>query len=101
MVEHAAEVRVRFEPNGREIRVPRGTTLLEATRRAGLPMAYACDLEGLCARCGLVIVEGFDTLRPPSSREHRAKAQNGVPPDQRLACLVRLETDLVVRATYW
>lgn len=101
MPKPAPDVLVRFEPGGRSVRVPRGTTLLEATRRAGLPMAYACDLEGLCARCGLEIVEGVEALRPPSAREQRAKAQNEIPSEQRLACLVRLETDLAVRATYW
>jgi adenylate cyclase len=95
------DVRVQFEPGGHVIRVPRGTILLDATRRAGLPIAYACDLEGLCARCDLEILEGGAGLSAPSAREQRSKHDNGVASSHRLACLVRLECDVVVRATYW
>ena len=53
----AMECCVRFLPSEREIRVPAGTSLLEAARRAGLPVASACGADGICARCGLDILE--------------------------------------------
>ncbi len=92
---------VRFEPSGRRIRVPAGTTLLEATRRAGLPVASACGSGGICARCGLSILQADASLPDESERERRAKADNRIEPGLRLACRIALEADLVVTADYW
>jgi ferredoxin len=94
-------VTVRFEPSGREVRVLRGTTLLEAAQRAGLPVASACGSDGLCGRCGLEILEGGEALGPESAGEQRSKRRNRVDPRQRLACRVLLSADARVRATYW
>ena len=92
---------VRFLPSEREIRVPAGTTLLEAARRAGLPVASACGADGICARCGLDILEGGEQLAAESEGEARIKHDNRVDADLRLACRIPLECDLVVTAPYW
>jgi ferredoxin len=97
----AVHVTVRFEPVGREVRVPRGTTLLDAARRAGLPLASACGAEGLCARCGLEILEGLPAFGAEGEDERRAKLRNRVEPHQRLACRAVLGADARVRASYW
>lgn len=81
--------------------MPDGTTLLEAARRAGLPVASACGAGGLCARCGLEIVEGLDSLPGESPLEREAKARNRIDPRLRLACQVHPTSDLVVTAPYW
>jgi ferredoxin len=94
-------VTVRFEPSGREVRVLRGTTLLEAARSAGLPLASACGADGLCARCGLEILDGAAALDIESEDERRSKRRNRVDPRQRLACRVILSADARVRASYW
>jgi ferredoxin len=95
------EVRVRFQPSGREARVPQGTTLLEAARRVGLPVASACGDEGLCARCGLQILEGGEDLPPASPEEQEAKTRNRIDSELRLSCRLTLDRDLVVTAPYW
>jgi 2Fe-2S ferredoxin len=99
----AVEHQVRFEPSGRQVRVPAGTSLLEAARRAGLPVASACGAGGICARCGLTIlsVSGGPELAPESDSESRAKRANRVDPALRLACRIALAADLVVTAPYW
>ena len=94
-------VTVRFEPSGREVRVLRGTTLLEAARRAGLPLASACGADGLCARCDVEILDGGASLEAESESERRCKLRNRVDPRQRLACRVILSSDARVRASYW
>ena len=94
-------VTVRFEPSGREVRVLRGTTLLEAARRAGLPSASACGADGLCGRCGLEILEGEAAGGAESESETRSKRRNRVESGQRLACRVILSADARVRASYW
>lgn len=88
-------------PSEREIRVPAGTSLLEAARRAGLPVASACGADGICGRCGLDILEGAEGLPAESEQETDIKSANRVDEDLRLACRIRLECDLVVTARYW
>lgn len=90
---------MRFRPSDRSVRVPRGTTLLEAAGRVGLPVARACGGEGLCSRCGLRILVGAVSVE--SAEEARAKRANRVDPELRLACLARLEGNVVVTAPYW
>lgn len=92
---------IRFLPSEKTARVPAGTVLLDAARDAGLPVASACGASGLCARCGLRILAGADTVAPETSEERDAKRRNRVEPTLRLACRVRVEDDLVVTAPYW
>lgn len=94
-------MRIRFEPSGRCVEVEPGTLLLEATRRAGLPIARACGAEGLCGRCAIEILEGSDRLEAESAPEASAKRRNRVSPKARLACQVVVAGDLVVTASYW
>lgn len=102
MNESGPRCTIRFLPSAREVTIVAGeTTLLDATVAAGLPIASACGSEGACARCGLEIVEGAATLAPETERERRIKERNRIDPRQRLACRVRPEQDLVVRAGYW
>ena len=95
----APTVRVRFEPSGRELVVPAGTTLFQATRAAGLPLGSSCDGEGICGRCGLRLLAG--ALSPPGAREERVKRDNDVEPGLRLSCHARILSDVVVTTDYW
>ena len=81
--------------------MPVGTTLLEATQRAGLPIASACDADGLCAGCALRVVEGAEALDAERPDETAAKRRNRVEDGLRLACRVLLRADTVVTAPYW
>lgn len=93
---------IRFLPSERQVEIEAGEmTLLDATLRAGLPIASACGSEGACARCGLEIVAGGESLEPESERERRIKTRNRIDERQRLACRVRPTADLTVRASYW
>jgi 2Fe-2S ferredoxin len=95
------DARIRFLPSGRELRVARGTTLLEAARRAGLPMASACGAEGLCARCGVRVHGGVGALSPEGAAEARQKLHNRIDPALRLACRAAVSGDVEVSASYW
>jgi ferredoxin len=92
---------VRFQPSGRALRVERGTTLLEAARRAGLPMASACGADGICARCGVRVLAGADRLSPETQAEERQKRRNRIDPALRLACRAAALGDVEVTAGYW
>ena len=95
------DIEVRFRPSGRSVRVAPGTTLLEATRRAGLPLARACGAHGLCGRCGVRILAGGDAIPPEAEGEMRVKRLNRVDPSLRLACRVAPGADVEVTASYW
>lgn len=102
MNETRARCVIRFLPSERRVEIDAGAmTLLDATLAAGLPIASACGAEGACARCGLEIVEGGSSLAPENERERRIKERNRIDPKHRLACRVRPEGDLTVRAGYW
>ena len=102
MESKAMECEIRFLPSGRSIQLPAdGMTLLEATRKVGLPIASACGENGACARCGLEIVEGAANLPPESERERSIKERNRIDRDLRLACRIRPRGNLTVRARYW
>jgi len=97
---------VRLRPSApgapaRTVQVPRGTTLLEAVRRAGLPIARACGGGGLCARCGVEVLAGGEALPAPSPGEADAKQRNRVAAELRLACRVEVRGPLEVTASYW
>ena len=95
------KIEVRFSPSGRAQRVAAGTTLIEAARRAGLPVASACGADGLCGRCGMQVLAGAGGLTPETDAEARVKRLNRVPPEQRLACRCRVTGPVEVSAGYW
>lgn len=78
-----------------------GTTLLEAARRAELPVASSCGADGVCARCGLEILEGRSSIESESESERNIKERNRIDPKLRLACRVTISCDLTVTAPYW
>ncbi|CAG0976922.1 ferredoxin [Myxococcaceae bacterium] len=93
--------KVRFEPSGRAVEVAPGTSLLDAARQAGLPVARACGAGGICGRCGLRVIAGGERLEPPSETEIVTRRRNRVSEELRLACRVAVAGDLVVTASYW
>jgi ferredoxin len=93
---------VSFQPSGRTIEVPAGSTLLAAVLGAGLPIARACGADGLCGRCGLRIVAGADGgIEPDGEFEAAIRRRNRLDPELRLACRARVLGDVEVTASYW
>jgi ferredoxin len=95
------DVEVSFEPQGAVVRVPAGTTLLEAARKAQLPLASGCGGDTLCARCGLRVLGGAEHLSAETEWEVRVKRRNALDPALRLACCTTVSGPVVVSATYW
>ena len=90
-----------FLPSNQRARVESGTSLLEAARSVGLPVASACGADGICGRCGMQILEGAETLPAETEGEHSIKQRNRVEANLRLSCRIRIEGDLTGTATYW
>ena len=76
--------------------IPRGMTVLEASRSAGIPHASICGGRGRCTTCRLRIADGKDLLPHPSTFEAGALQRIGAPPNVRLACQLRPISDVAV-----
>jgi adenylate cyclase len=81
-------VRVSY-PAGQESLVPAGSTVLEASRLAGIPHASECGGRGRCTTCRVRVVQGAAFLPQSSPEERRILKRLGAPPNVRLACQLR------------
>jgi adenylate cyclase len=80
----------------RSVRVPRGWSVLEASRTHRIPHTSMCGGRGRCSTCRVRVVEGRDGCPPPEEGERRTLARLGVPADVRLACQLRPQGDVRV-----
>jgi adenylate cyclase len=88
---------VRLEyPGGRSVTVPRGFTVLDASRAANIPHASVCGGRGRCSTCRVRVTRGLEGLPPPREAEQRVLARVGAARDVRLACQTRPVRDLAV-----
>ena len=81
---------------GREAAAPVGSTILEASRAAGVPHASVCGGRGRCSTCRARVLGEADALPPPAPEERRVLERIKAPPGVRLACQLRPETDVSV-----
>lgn len=92
---------VTFLPSHRQTRVRPGMTLLEAARRAGLPVAHSCGGVAVCSWCRIRIVDGKERLSPVLSPEERLRDRSSFAADERAACQAEVLGDVVATTTYW
>jgi adenylate cyclase len=83
-------------PGGREVLVPAGFTILEASRFAGIPHASVCGGRGRCSTCRVRVIRGEEHLPAATADELRVLGRVGAPAHVRLACQVRPRRDLAV-----
>ena len=88
-------VRLRY-PDGREVHIARGFSVLEASRLAGIPHASVCGGRGRCSTCRVRVDRGGEDLVPPAEAERRVLRRVGAPPNVRLACQLRPTRDVDV-----
>ena len=81
-------------PMGRRVTVTPGTSILEASRRAGIPHASVCGGRGRCSTCRVRINEGLDACPEPGAEEVRVLTRVGAPAGVRLACQLRPRGDI-------
>jgi adenylate cyclase len=93
--ERRRHVRLTY-PGGRQVSVPRGLTILEASQLTGVPHAAVCGGRGRCSTCRVRVGAGSDRLPPSASEERRVLARIAAGPDVRLACQVRPAADLTL-----
>jgi uncharacterized 2Fe-2S/4Fe-4S cluster protein (DUF4445 family) len=92
-VEGPARVRLRFEPDGADVRVPNGTPIFDAASWNGVAIDSTCGGHGTCKKCKVRIEDG-DV--PISTVDPRAFSPDELREGWRLACRAPAREDLVV-----
>jgi uncharacterized 2Fe-2S/4Fe-4S cluster protein (DUF4445 family) len=86
-------VRLRFQPDGTDVRVPSGTPIFDAASWNGVAIDSTCGGHGTCKKCKVRIEDG-DV--PVSSVDPRAFSPDELRDGWRLACRAEARGDLVV-----
>ena len=83
---------------GRQVRIPKGLSVLEASLRHNVPHASVCGGRARCSTCRVKVVSDRSALPKPSGRESfvLARVGAGKDPSIRLACQLRPQTDVAV-----
>ncbi|HUA43617.1 MAG TPA: ASKHA domain-containing protein [Solirubrobacteraceae bacterium] len=86
-------VRLRFLPDGAEVRVPSGTPVFDAASWNGIAIDSTCGGHGTCKKCRVRIVSGEVPVGP---LDPRAFSTEELREGWRLACRASARGDLVV-----
>jgi uncharacterized 2Fe-2S/4Fe-4S cluster protein (DUF4445 family) len=89
----AQRVRLRFLPEGAEVRVPSGTPVFDAASWNGIAIDSTCGGHGTCKKCRVRIVSGEVPVGP---LDPRAFSVDELREGWRLACRASARGDLVV-----
>ncbi|MEK9947443.1 MAG: adenylate/guanylate cyclase domain-containing protein [Alphaproteobacteria bacterium] len=82
--------------DGRKVAMEPGSSVLDASRRIGMPHASVCGGRGRCSTCRVHISEGRENLPKPSAEESRVLQRVGASDATRLACQLRPTHDVSV-----
>ena len=86
--------KVRFEPDGIEIEVKLGTTILQAAEQSGARLGSACGGVCACSTCHVYISEGLDGLSEmEEAEEDMLDKAFDVRRNSRLACQAQLQAE--------
>ena len=89
----AERARVRFEPEGAEVRVPSGTPVFDAASWNGIAIDSTCGGHGTCKKCKVRVIEGE---LPVSAVDPRAFSPQELRDGWRLACRAPARGDVVI-----
>ncbi|HET8978321.1 MAG TPA: ASKHA domain-containing protein [Solirubrobacteraceae bacterium] len=89
----AQRVRLRFLPDGAEVRVPSGTPVFDAASWNGIAIDSTCGGHGTCKKCKVRVLSGEV---PVSNVDPRAFTTEELRDGWRLACRANARADLVV-----
>jgi len=81
---------------GRSVRAPRGFSVLEVSRSAGIAHASVCGGRGRCSTCRVRVWSGLEQAPPPTPAELATLRRVGAPDGVRLACQLRPSADIGV-----
>ncbi|MEL7254600.1 MAG: adenylate/guanylate cyclase domain-containing protein [Pseudomonadota bacterium] len=82
--------------DGRRVAAAKGHSVLEISRINRIPHASVCGGRARCSTCRVRVIEGQDTLPPPSEVESNVLNRIGAPENVRLACQLRPTASLTL-----
>lgn len=89
-------VQIVFEPEGKRVTVPQGTSIFDAAKRIGIKIRTECGGKGSCAKC-IVLISDPDSVNPPTKFEKDRIGKMETLKGKRLACLTRILSDTKVQ----
>ena len=98
--------KVFFHPDNRlsvpfdsvSIVVENGETILEAAKKAGVPLEHNCGGVCACSTCHVILDDGFDRLSVmEEDEEDQLDRAEGLTLKSRLGCQARINGDIAVR----
>jgi len=89
LIERSRRKLVTISYPGRTVRVPRGWSVLEASRSFHLAHASMCGGRARCSTCRVRVIAGENECPAAAEDEQRTLARISAPPDVRLACQLR------------
>ena len=81
---------------GRPVQVPRGWSVLEASRGHGIAHTSMCGGRARCSTCRVRVLEGLEHCPPAAEAEHKTLVGIAAAEDTRLACQLRPTGDVAV-----
>jgi adenylate cyclase len=96
LIERRRNLLVTIEYPQRVVRVPRGWTVLEASRSHHIPHMSMCGGRARCSTCRVRVVSGEAHCPAPEADEAQTLARIGAPASVRLACQLRPRGDIAV-----
>jgi adenylate cyclase len=96
LVERRRNLLVTIAYPHRVVQVPRGWTVLEASRSHHIPHMSMCGGRGRCSTCRVGVVSGEVHCPTPEADEAHTLARIGAPASVRLACQLRPRGDIAV-----
>lgn len=84
-------------PNGKEVRVTKGTSILEASREHRIGHVSMCGGRGRCSTCRVRVMSDLEALPPRNGIERVVAERLSLQDNVRLACQLRPTSSLEVR----
>lgn len=88
-------------PGRAKIHCKKFSNLMDVLIKSGLPVARACDREGICGKCGVHVLKGVENLPAITALEEKSLNKENLAEDVRLTCLVSVLGPVSVKADYW
>ncbi len=84
--------------NNRRLQAPNNNSLsvLNIIHDHHIDWMFACGAKGRCTTCKMIVVEGQEHLPPLNEVENKYFQKGLLRPNERLACQVKLNQDLVI-----
>ena len=89
--------RIRYLPDGQEVELAAGETILKGAIRAGIALAHICGGNGRCSTCRVIILEGLECCAPRNSKEQAIAEQLQFAAPIRLACQTTITGRVTLR----